>query len=77
MNGIIESQRGEINRALAGEEKHRRDQQVHHEHLLEQNRDLREDHEKSQRNGRIEEISKYYCKTKTSRGSGYYSGAYW
>ena len=42
MNGIFESQRGEINRALAGGEQLRRDQQLLHEHLLEQNRNLRE-----------------------------------
>ena len=37
-NGIIESQRGEINRALAGDEQLRRDQQLLHVQLLEQNR---------------------------------------
>ena len=37
----------EINRALAGDEQHRRDQQLLHEQLLEQNRELREAHEKS------------------------------
>ena len=42
LNGVIESQRGEINRALAKNEQHRRDQQLLHEQLLEQNRDLRE-----------------------------------
>ena len=47
MNGVIESQRGEINRALAGDEQLRRDQQLLHEQLSEQNRDLREAHEKS------------------------------
>ena len=47
LNGVIESQRGEINRALAGDEQLRRDQQLLHEQLLEQNRDLREAHEKS------------------------------
>ena len=47
MNGVIESQRGEINRALARDEQHRRDQQLLHEQLLERNRELREAHEKS------------------------------
>ena len=47
MNEVIVSQRGEINRVLAGDEQHRRDQQLLHKHLLEQNRDLREAHEKS------------------------------
>ena len=36
-----------INRAHAGDEQLRRDQQLLHEQLLEQNRDLREAHEKS------------------------------
>ena len=47
LNGIVESQRGDINRALAGDEQHRRDQQLPHEQFLEQNRELREAHEKS------------------------------
>ena len=47
MNGVIESQRGEINRALQGDEQLRRDQQLLHEQLLEQNRELLEAHEKS------------------------------
>ena len=47
MNGVIESQRGEIYRALQGDEQLRRDQQLLHEQLLEQNWDLREAHEKS------------------------------
>ena len=42
LNGTTESQRGEINRALAGDEQLRRDQQLLHEQLLEQNRELRE-----------------------------------
>ena len=45
LNGIIESQRGEINRALTGDEQLRRDQQLLHVQLLEQNRELRETHE--------------------------------
>ena len=47
LNGIIESERGEINRALAGDEQLRRDQVLLHEHLSEQNRALREAHMKS------------------------------
>ena len=47
MIGVIESQRGEINRALEGDEQLRRDQQLLHEQLLEQNRELREAHGKS------------------------------
>ena len=47
LNGVIQSQRGEIYRAHQGDEQHRRDQQLLHEQLLEQNRDLREAHEKS------------------------------
>ena len=41
---VIESQRGEIYRAHQGDEQHRRDQQLLHEQLLEQNRNLREAH---------------------------------
>ena len=48
LNGVIESQRGEINRALERDEQLRRDQQLLHEQLLAQNRDLREAHVKSQ-----------------------------
>ena len=47
LNGVIESQRGEINRALARDEQLGRDQQLLHEQLLEQNRELREAHMKS------------------------------
>ena len=47
MNGIIESQRREIDHTLAGDEQLRRDQQLLHEQLSEQNRDLREAHIKS------------------------------
>ena len=45
LNGIIESQRREIDHTLAGDE--RRDQLLLHEQLSEQNRDLREAHIKS------------------------------
>ena len=47
LNEVIESQRGEICRAHQGDEQHRRDQQLLHERLLEQNRELREAHVKS------------------------------
>ena len=47
LNGVIDSQRSEIYRAHQGDEQHRRDQQLLHEQFLEQNRDLREAHEKS------------------------------
>ena len=47
LNGIIESQRREINRALAGDERRRQDQQLLHEQLLEQNWELHEAHEKN------------------------------
>ena len=47
LNGIIESQRREINHTLAGDEQLRRDQQLLHEQLSEQNRDLRKAHMKS------------------------------
>ena len=41
LNEVIESQRGEIYRAHQGDEQYRRDQQLVHEQLSEQNRDLR------------------------------------
>ena len=44
---MIESQRGEIYRAHQRDERLRRDQQLLHEQLLAQNRDLREGHVKS------------------------------
>ena len=47
LNGVVESQRGEIYRAHQGDEQFRRDQQLLHVQLLEQNRDLRESHMKS------------------------------
>ena len=45
--GIVEFQRREIDPALARDEELRRDQHLLHEHLSEQNRDLREAHMKS------------------------------
>ena len=47
LNGVIESQRGEINRALAGDEQLGRYQQLLHAQLLEQNRELCDAHMKS------------------------------
>ena len=47
LNGVIGSQREEINRALSGDEQLRRDPQLLHEQLLEKNWDIREVHEKS------------------------------
>ena len=46
-NGIIESQRREVEHTLAGDEQLRRDQLLLHEQLSEPNRDLREAHMKS------------------------------
>ena len=61
MNGVIESQRGEIHRALQGDEQFRRDQHLLHEQLLEQNRDLREAHEKSL--NEMEELKRFQGST--------------
>ena len=47
LNDVIESRRGEIDRAHQGDEQHRRDQQLLCEQLSEQIRELREAHEKS------------------------------
>ena len=44
LNGIIESQRRGIDHTDAGDEQLRRDQQLLHEQLSEQNRDFREAH---------------------------------
>ena len=49
LNGIIESQRREIDHTLAGDAQLRRTQLFLHEQLSEQNRDLREAHMKSLR----------------------------
>ena len=46
LNGIIESQRREFDHTIAGDEQLRRDQLLLHEQLSEQNRDLREGHDK-------------------------------
>ena len=47
LNGIIESQRREIDHAIASDEQLSRDQLLRQEQLSEQNRDLREAHIKS------------------------------
>ena len=47
LNGIIETQRKEIDHALASDEQLRRDQLFLHEDLSEQNRNFREAHMKS------------------------------
>ena len=61
MNEVIESERGEIYRAHQGDEQHRRYQQLLHEHLSEQNRDLREAHEKSL--NEMEELKRFQGST--------------
>ena len=61
LSGVIESQRGEINRAHQGDERLRRDQQLLHEQLLEQNRDLREAHVKSL--NEMEELKRFQGST--------------
>ena len=57
LNGIIESQRKEIDSALAGDEQLRRDELLLHEQLSEQNRDLREAHMKSL--NEMEEVKRF------------------
>ena len=61
LSGVIESQRGEINRAHHGDEQLRRDQQLLHEQLLKQNWDLREAHEKSL--SEMEELKRFQGST--------------
>ena len=61
VNGIIESQRREIDHALVGDEQLRRDQQLLHEQLSEQNRDLREAHMKSL--NEMEELKRFQGST--------------
>ena len=57
LNGIIGSQRREVDHAHAGNERLRRDQQLLHEQLLKQNWDLREAHEKSLKE--MEELKRF------------------
>ena len=61
LNGIIESQRSEINHGHPGHEQLRRDQQLLHEQLLEQNRALREAHMKSL--NEMEELKRFQGST--------------
>ena len=61
LNEVIECQRGENYRAHQGDEQLRRDQQLTHGQLLEQNRDLREAHEKSL--NEMEELKRFQGST--------------
>ena len=61
LNGTIESQRREIDHALAGDEQLQRDQLLLHEQLSEQNRDLREAHMKGL--NEIEEFKRFQGST--------------
>ena len=61
LSGIIESQRREIDHALAGDEPLRRNQQLLHQQLLEQNRNLREAHMKSL--SEMEELKRFQGST--------------
>ena len=61
LNEMVESQRGEIYRAHQGDEQLRRDQQFFHAQLLEQNRDLRDAHEKSLKE--VEELKRFQGST--------------
>ena len=61
LSETIESQKEEICRAYQGDERRRQDQQLLHEQLLAQNRDLREAHEKS--HNEIEELKRFQGST--------------
>ena len=61
LNDVIESQRGGIYGAHQGDEQLRRDQQLLHEQLLEQNRELREAHQKSL--NEMEELKRFQGST--------------
>ena len=61
LSGIIESQRREIDHTLACDEQLRRDQQLLHEQLSEQNRDLREAHMRSL--NEMEELKRFQGST--------------
>ena len=76
---FFESQQEEFHCAQA-EELQRRDQQLLHERLLQQNSELREAHQKSL--NEMQELKKFQsstfdCKTKISRGPGHFFGTYW
>ena len=58
---LSSSHRGDINRALHGDEQLRRDQQLLHEQLFEQNLDLREAHMKSLKE--MEELKRFQGST--------------
>ena len=68
LSGTVESQRREIDHALAGDEQLRRDQQLLHEQLLEQNRELREAREKSL--NAMEELKRFQGSTFDTISSG-------
>ena len=61
LNEMIESQKGEIYCAHQGDERLRRDQQLHHEQLLDQNGDLREARMKSL--NEMEELKRFQGST--------------
>ena len=61
LNESIKSQKEEICRAHQGDERRQQDQQLLHEQLLEQNRDLREAHEKSL--NEMEELKRFQGST--------------
>ena len=61
LSGIIESQRREIDHTLACNQQLRRDQQLLHDHLSEQNRDLREAQMKSL--NEMEELKRFQGST--------------
>ena len=69
LSAIIESQQEELHCAQA-EELQRRDQQILHAQLLQQNWELREAHDKSL--NEMEELKKFRSST-----FGHYSGTYW
>ena len=68
LSGIIESQRREIDHALAGDEQLRRGQLLLHEQLSEQNRDFREAHMKSL--NEMEELKRFQGSTFDGQGDG-------
>ena len=61
LNEVIESQKEEICRAHQGDERRRQDHQLLHEQLLEQNRELREAHERSL--NEMEELKRFQGST--------------
>ena len=67
LNETIESQKEEFCRAHQGDERLRRDQQLLHEQLLKQNRDLREAHEKSL--NEMEELKRFQGSTFDGQGA--------